>query len=264
MRQPPTRSTPLRTAGRFAALVLVTALALQAWFALRIAWIGVMLPSSTTLQRSEIARIATDRTVPWHWSQQVVTGDAIAPSLARAVIASEDAGFVDHDGVDWDALERARERNERARARADRLNARVLAASAAGRATPARTVTPRLVGGSTITQQLAKNLFLSGERTHLRKGQELVLALMLEGLLDKERILQTYLNSVEFGDGVFGAQAAAQHYHRVDANRLSPRQSARLAVLLPAPKRLGPRIQEREVGARAATILARMGEVETP
>ena len=94
-----------------------------------------------------------------------------------------------------------------------------------------------MVGGSTITQQLAKNLFLSGERTLLRKAQEFVLTWMLEALLDKRRILEIYLNNVEWGEGVFGAQAAARHYYRVDASRLSPLAAARLAVMLPAPKR---------------------------
>ena len=95
---------------------------------------------------------------------------------------------------------------------------------------------PKVVGGSTITQQLAKNLFLSGERHYLRKGQELVITLMLEALLSKRRILDIYLNNVEWGEGLFGAQAAARNYFHVDASRLSANQAARLAVMLPAPK----------------------------
>ena len=94
-----------------------------------------------------------------------------------------------------------------------------------------------MVGGSTITQQLAKNLLLSGERTALRKAQEAVLTLMLEVMLDKRRILEIYLNSVEWGEGVFGAEAAARRYYGVPASRLGPAESARLAVMLPNPRR---------------------------
>jgi membrane peptidoglycan carboxypeptidase len=123
---------------------------------------------------------------------------------------------------------------------------------------------PKIVGGSTITQQLAKNLLLSGERTVLRKAQELVLALMLEGLLSKERILEIYLNNVEWGEGVFGAQAAARHYFRVDAAQLAPQQAARLAVMLPAPKRFEKRPASPYLLSRSATIVARMNDVEVP
>jgi monofunctional biosynthetic peptidoglycan transglycosylase len=143
--------------------------------------------------------------------------DRICRTLKRAVIASEDAGFAEHSGVEWDAIEKAWERNQRAEARAERERAKARA-----QAGPAATPTPKIVGGSTITQQLAKNLLLSGERTVLRKGQELVLTLMLEGLLSKQRILEIYLNNVEWGEGLFGAQAAARHYFRIDAARLGP------------------------------------------
>jgi monofunctional biosynthetic peptidoglycan transglycosylase len=120
------------------------------------------------------------------------------------------------------------------------------------------------VGGSTITQQLAKNLFLSGERTVLRKAQEFVITLMLEAMLSKRRILEIYLNHVEWGEGLFGAQAAARHYFRVDAGRLGPEAAARLAVMLPAPKRFEKRPASPYMAERSATILARMGAVELP
>jgi len=122
----------------------------------------------------------------------------------------------------------------------------------------------KIVGGSTITQQLAKNLFLSGERTLLRKGQELVLTLLLEALLGKERILEIYLNSVEWGEGVFGAEAAAQHYYRKPAARLSAYEAARLAVMLPRPKYFETRPNSGYLASRAGTIVARMGGVELP
>jgi monofunctional biosynthetic peptidoglycan transglycosylase len=130
---------------------------------------------------------------------------------------------------------------------------------------PARPpVSPKLVGGSTITQQLAKNLFLSGERTAMRKAQEIVLAYMLEALLDKRRILTIYLNSVEWGEGIFGAQAAARHYFHVDASQLGAMQAARLAVMLPAPKRFEKNPGSAYVSGRAGTIVSRMGGVELP
>jgi monofunctional biosynthetic peptidoglycan transglycosylase len=129
---------------------------------------------------------------------------------------------------------------------------------------PVATVPAKIVGGSTITQQLAKNLFLSGERTLLRKGQELVLTLLLETLLDKQRILEIYLNSVEWGEGIFGAEAAAQHYFRKPAARLSPYEAARLAVMLPRPRYFETRPNSDYLATRANAIVARMGSVDLP
>jgi monofunctional biosynthetic peptidoglycan transglycosylase len=122
----------------------------------------------------------------------------------------------------------------------------------------------QLRGGSTITQQLAKNLLLSGERTLLRKGQELVLATLLEVLLDKRRILEIYLNNVEWGEGVFGAEAASQYYFRKPASRLSTSEAARLAVMLPSPKFFERRIGSPYLSGRASTVMARMPAAELP
>ena len=237
-----------RHALRLLAMLVLCLLALQLSFALRIAAMNVVDPPSTSFQRSEIWRLLTEEQRV-QWSRQWVPYAAISPHLKRAVIASEDAGFVEHSGVEWDAIEQAWERNQRAEARAEQ------------RSQPGRA---RLVGGSTITQQLAKNLFLSGERTVLRKGQEFIITLMLEALLSKQRILEIYLNNVEWGEGLFGAQAAARHYFRKDAARLGPEEAARLAVMLPAPKRFEKRPGSAYVTARAATIMARMGAVELP
>ncbi len=243
----------MRHALRAAALLLLCAASLQLVFAARIALMNLLAPQSTTFQRSEAWRLLVEQ----HrvlWSQDWVDDDRIAGHLKRAVIASEDAGFAEHAGVDWDAIEKAWERNQRAESQAERL----------ARQQPTRAPATKVVGGSTITQQLAKNLFLSGERTVLRKGQELLLTLMLEALLSKQRILEIYLNNVEWGEGVFGAQAAARHYFRVDAARLGPEQAARLAVMLPAPKRFEKRPGSAYVSGRAATIVARMGDVRLP
>ena len=246
----------LRPLGRLAALLLIALLALQLYFVARIALMTVIDPQSTTFQRSEAWRLLTERG-RIEWSQQWVDDERIATTLKRAVIASEDAAFTEHSGVDWDAIERAWERNQRAEAQAERRSRGATPREAAR-------VAPKVVGGSTITQQLAKNLFLSGERTPLRKAQEFVLTLTLEVLLGKRRILEIYLNNVEWGEGVFGAQAAARHYYRVDASQLGAFPAARLAVMLPAPKRFEKRPASPYVTGRAAVVVARMGAVELP
>ena len=257
----------LRQFGRMLGLVVICLLALQLWFVARVALMAAVDPQSTTFQRSEIFRLARERGRV-AWSQKWVADERIAVHLKRAVIASEDAAFTEHTGVDWDAIERAWDRNQRAEAQAERRNERAerqvqrRAPSAAVPAPPR--VEPKVVGGSTITQQLAKNLFLSGERTPLRKAQEFVLTFALEALLPKRRILEIYLNNVEWGEGVFGAQAAARYYHRVDAAQLSPMAAARLAVMLPAPKRFEQRPGSAYVTGRAATVLARMPAVLVP
>jgi len=252
---------------RFLLLVLLCALSLQLFFLARVALMTVVDPQSTSFQRSEILRLAVDR----HqvaWAQQWVDDDRIAAHLKRAVITSEDAGFAEHSGVEWDALEAAWQKNQRAEAAAERRNAQLARRApppdSPAAAKPRPAVVPKVVGGSTISQQLAKNLFLSGERTVLRKAQEFALTFMLEGLLSKRRILEIYLNNVEWGEGLFGAQAAARHYFRVDAAQLAPGQAARLAVMLPAPKRFEKTPGSAYVAGRAATIAARMGAVVLP
>ena len=251
---------------RFAALVLLCGVALQLYFLLRISMMIVIDPQSTSFQRSEIWRLLVERQSV-AWSQQWRPYAQIGAPLKRAVIASEDARFADHSGVEWDAIESAWERNQRALARAEKLDAqaqrRAAKAGAEGRPPPLPAKI-KVVGGSTISQQLAKNLFLSGERSFLRKGQEAVITLMLENLLGKQRILEVYLNNVEWGEGVFGAQAAARHYFHVDADRLGNLQAARLAVMLPAPKRFERQPASGYLLARSAAIVARMPAVELP
>jgi monofunctional biosynthetic peptidoglycan transglycosylase len=248
------------SAARFLALLGVALLSLQLWFVARIALMNVVDPQSTAFQRSEAWRLAVAGR-PFDWQQRWVAQAAISMNLKRAVIASEDAGFTEHSGVEWDAMEKAWEKNSRAEASAERANDRV-AKQDTRRTAPVRA--PKVVGGSTITQQLAKNLFLGSERNLVRKAQELVLAWEMEALLGKRRILEIYLNSVEWGEGVFGAEAAARHYFRASAGSLSAGQAAQLAVLLPAPKRFEKRIGSPYVVGRASTIAARMGGVELP
>jgi monofunctional biosynthetic peptidoglycan transglycosylase len=243
----------MKAALRWIGLVLIAFAGLQAFFIGRIALMAVVDPESTTFQRSEAWRIATERD-RLRWSQRWVPYPQISDNLKRAVIASEDDGFVNHDGVDWDALEKAWERNAKAEEKAARR-----AQLAPSAAKPAK-----IYGGSTISQQLAKNLLLSGERSFLRKGQEFVLTIALEHALSKERILEIYLNSVEWGEGVFGAEAAAQHYFRKPASRLSAYEAARLAVMLPQPKRFEKMPGSKYLAGRTATIVARMRAAELP
>lgn len=253
---------------RLVALLVIGAVALQLYFLLRVALMVVLDPQSTTFQRSEAWRLLNEK----HqilWSQQWVGYDRISSNLKRAVIASEDAGFVEHSGVEWEAIEKAWERNQRAEARVEKINEQLerRAARLAPRAAAPKPVphaAPKVVGGSTITQQLAKNLFLDGERSLARKGQEFLITMMLEALLGKQRILEIYLNNVEWGEGVFGAEAASRHYFHVPAHALSAMQAAQLAVMLPAPKRFEKRPGSAYVVGRASTIVARMGAVEAP
>ena len=119
-------------------------------------------------------------------------------------------------------------------------------------------------GGSTITQQLAKNLFLTGSRSYLRKGQEMIIAFMLETVMPKRRILEIYLNVVEFGRGVFGAEAAARYYYRTSAANLGPAQAARLAVMLPNPRYYDKRGVTNYLSRRANAIQRQMRFAELP
>jgi monofunctional biosynthetic peptidoglycan transglycosylase len=212
-------------------------LLIQLWFGAHILWWRSHPPASTAFMREQLAAlqaIAPDARLRHQW----VPYARISPHLKRAVIAAEDARFVDHDGVDWDAIEQAYERNQRR-----------------GRVTH---------GGSTITMQLAKNLFLSGERSYVRKAQEFVITLMLEQLLSKERILELYLNVAEWGVGVFGADAAARHHFGVAASQLSPAQAARLAAMLPRPRFYDRNPGSPRLARRAASIARWMAAADAP
>jgi monofunctional biosynthetic peptidoglycan transglycosylase len=234
---------------RWLLLVLVAWLGLQFFFLARIAVMARIDPESTTFERSEAWRIVQTKD-RLRWRQDWVPYAHLSNNLKRAVIASEDDIFAQHDGVQWDAIEKAWAKNAKAELQASKK-------------TQSKTA-PKIVGGSTITQQLAKNLFLSGERTFIRKGQEFVLTLMLEGLLSKQRILEIYLNHVEWGEGIFGAEAAAQHYFQKPASQLTPWEAGRLAVMLPRPKHYQKFPQSEYLSGRAEIILARMNSVQLP
>lgn len=238
----------MKSLWRWIWLCALALLALQLYFVGRIAAMAVVAPQSTAFERSEAWRVTIEKG-ELRWRQQWVNYAQISDHLKRAVIASEDDGFSQHDGVDWEALEKAWAKNAKAEQRAEQRKT---------------TKPPKIVGGSTITQQLAKNLFLSGERTLMRKGQEFVLTLLLEHLLSKQRILEIYLNSVEWGEGVFGAEAAAQHYFRKPASKLSAYEAARLAVMLPRPKYFEKVPNSGYLANRAGTIVARMPDAQLP
>ncbi len=215
---------------------LLAVFLLQLYFFLMVCWYARVNPDTTSFQRQQLAELRI-KNPNAKLVQQWVPYAAISDNLKRAVIASEDANFNDHDGVDWEALEKAYERNN--------TRHRVVG------------------GGSTITQQLAKNLFLSGSRNYLRKGQEMVIAFMLETVMTKERILEIYLNVVEMGRGRFGAEAAARYYFKTTAARLNPAQAAQLAVMLPNP-RFYDKHKTSYLARRTSLIQRRMGSAELP
>ena len=212
-------------------------LLVQLYFFLQICWWSRFNPSMTSFMSAQLSAIRETRpnaALAHEW----VPYAAISANLKRAVIASEDANFAGHDGVDWVALEKAYARNN--------TRHRVVG------------------GGSTITQQLAKNLFLSGSRSYLRKGQEMIIAFMLETVMSKQRILEIYLNVVEFGRGVFGAEAAARYYFRVPAASLNAAQAARLAVMLPNPRFYDRHRDSGYLVRRTGLIMNRMNSAELP
>ena len=221
-------------------LILALVLLLVSWQACYLGWVlwwKYVDPGTTRFMeiRLDEARIKNSKAVQQHqWRPY----GKISVHLKRAVIAAEDDKFIDHEGFDWEGMQKALEKNQR--------KGKVVA------------------GGSTISQQLAKNLFLTPSKTPWRKAQEAVITVMLELLWDKQRILEVYLNSVEWGDGVFGAEAAANHYYNLSAAQLSSEQAARLAVMLPAPRRYQKNPYSPFVNERTQVILGRMQYAEVP
>jgi monofunctional biosynthetic peptidoglycan transglycosylase len=204
-------------------------------------WLSLRNPSGSAFMDHTLAELRLkdpEASIKYQW----VPYEKISASLKRAVIASEDSNFANHGGVDWEAIRKAWEYNRKQEAR--------------GRS--------KRRGGSTITQQLAKNIFLSSERSYIRKGQELILAYMIELVMSKERILELYLNVAQWGKDVFGAEAAARHYYGTSAARLSQSQAARLAAMLPNPAYYDAHRGTSYINARTNTIQHRMRLVEIP
>ncbi|MDD3352137.1 monofunctional biosynthetic peptidoglycan transglycosylase [Zoogloea sp.] len=211
------------------ALVLLI-LAAQLWLLGHVLWWKWVPPDQTSFMRLRLIELR-EQDPGARLRYQWVPYEQISVHLKRAVVAAEDDRFVDHEGFDWEGIQKAIEKNQKK-----------------GRS---------VAGGSTISQQLAKNLFLSPSRSYLRKGQEAIITLMIEALWDKRRILEVYLNVVEWGNGLFGAEAAAQRYYRTPAALLGPAQAARLAVMLPNPRKYETRYDAR-LAAHASRIQGRM------
>lgn len=222
---------------RFLIVLIVLFLLMQLYFFGLICWWRTHNPSSTSFMRHQLA-IIREKKPDAQLQKQWVPYDKISDNLKRAIIASEDANFTEHDGVDWNAIEKAYQKNTK--------KGRVVS------------------GGSTITQQLAKNLFLSGQRSYIRKGEEFIITFMLEAAMDKERIFEIYLNVVEWGNGVYGAEAAAKHYYGVSAANLSPAQAAKLAVMLPNPRGFDANRGSTYLQKRSELIMRRMGASTLP
>jgi monofunctional biosynthetic peptidoglycan transglycosylase len=227
----------LRWAWHLILLALIALTLLQFWFLGHIWYWTDHNPASTAFMRARLEVIRQDEPRA-KLSHRWVPYSRISVHLKRAVVASEDDRFVDHSGFDWEAMQKAYEKNQR--------EGEIVA------------------GASTIPQQLAKNLFLSGSRTWWRKAQEAVITAMLEAVLTKRRILEIYLNVVEWGDGVYGAEAAAHYHFGVTAAALSPEQAARLAVMLPSPRSYPPGRDTVYLQRRTAVILARMHHARIP
>lgn len=230
-----------RTAGHWLKRVLVGLLLLlllwQGWYLGWVVWWRYVDPGESRFmaQRLAVLQEKNPKAVLKHRWQDY---PKIAVSLKRAVIAAEDDKFIDHEGFDWEGIQKALEKNQK--------KGKVVA------------------GGSTISQQLAKNLFLSADKTPWRKAQEALITVWLELLWDKRRILEVYLNVVEWGEGVFGAEAAAQRYFGVGAGQLSAEQAARLAVMLPAPRKFEKNPYSGYMNQRTQVILARMPHASVP
>ncbi|MEA3123372.1 MAG: monofunctional glycosyltransferase [Caballeronia sp.] len=215
----------------------IAVIATQIYFFAMVGIYTFVNPSSTAFMRSDAWRLAQDRpdlSIQRTW----IPYDQISRNLKRAIIASEDANFVNNNGYETDAILQAWEKNK--------ARGKIVA------------------GGSTISQQLARNLFLSREKSYVRKAQELVITSMLELCMDKERIFEIYLNSVEWGNGVYGAEAAAHYYYKTSASKLTAWQSARLAVMLPRPKYFDEHRGSAYLSQRAGVIARRMGAAELP
>jgi monofunctional glycosyltransferase len=226
-----------RWTARVVLLLIAAVVVYQFWiFGSVVWWIWVNPSTSAFMEdRLEVLQQQNPDAILRH---QWVPYERISVHLKRALIAAEDAKFLDHDGFDWEAIQKAYEKNLR--------KGKVVA------------------GGSTISQQLAKNLFLSGRRTPWRKAEETLITLMIENVMSKRRIFEIYLNIIEWGNGVFGAEAAARYYYGVSAANLGPEQAARLAAMVPKP-RFYDKVRETPLlERRTGIILNRMNDVQVP
>ena len=209
----------------------------QLWIFLHICWWVNHNPSTSAFMEDRLEVLQEnnpDAMLKHRW----VDYKKISPNLKRALIAAEDAKFVDHEGFDWEGIQKAYEKNLK--------KGKVVA------------------GGSTISQQLAKNLFLSTKRTPWRKAEEAMITVMLEATMSKRRIFEVYLNVIEWGNGIFGAEAAAKYYYHTSAKNLSEEQAATLAAMVPNPRYYDKHRQAKGLMRKTGIIEARMNSAEIP
>lgn len=218
-------------------LVAALLLLLQFWFLAHVLWWKAFDPDSTAFMKEGLVRLQEknpDAELRYRW----VDYNRVSIQLKRAVIAAEDSRFLAHEGFDWEGMEVALAKNLKKR--------RIVA------------------GGSTISQQLAKNLFLSASRNPLRKLQEAVITVMIESLWSKQRILEVYLNVIEWGNGIYGAEAASRRYFKTSAAAVGKDQAAMLAAMIPNPRYYETHRNARGLLKRKAIIAAGMNQVTVP
>ncbi len=227
----------LKLGGRAALVLLALIVLYQAWLFAHVVWWNFFDPSSSAFM-DERRAILLEKHGKAELRHRWVAYEKISPQLKRALIAAEDANFLEHEGFDWAAIEKAYEKNLK--------KGRFVA------------------GGSTISQQLAKNLFLSGRRSMVRKLQEAVITVMIEAVMSKRRIFEIYLNIIEWGDGVFGAEAAARHYFRKGAGQLTAWEAARMAATVPNPRFYDRNRSTRYLDRKTRLIVSRMPAAIVP
>lgn len=227
----------VRLAWRALLVFVVLLLLYQLWIFTHVLWWTRFNPATSRFMEDQLL-VLQEKNPGAGLKHRWVPYEKISVHLKRAIIAAEDGKFLQHDGFDWEALQKAYEKNL--------TRGRIVA------------------GGSTISQQLAKNLFLSAAKTPWRKLQEAAITVMLESVMDKRRILEIYLNIIEWGNGVFGAEAAARHYYGTTAAGLGPAQAARLAAMVPNPRFYDRNRNSPNLNRKTAVILARMPHSRVP
>jgi monofunctional biosynthetic peptidoglycan transglycosylase len=222
---------------RILLLSIGAVLVYQSWILSHVVYWNFYNPSSSAFMEDRLDALRQGNAAAVLRAQWIPY-ENISPSLKRAIVAAEDSKFLVHEGFDFEAIQLAYEKN---------LKKGKLVA-----------------GGSTISQQLAKNLFLSGERTPWRKIQEALITLMLENVMSKRRILEIYLNVIEWGHGVFGAEAAARHYYGVSASSVTVEQAARLAAMIPSPRFYDKHRNTPWLSKKTSIIRSRMAAAQIP
>lgn len=236
--RPPSPSYPPKPSKKTRSWVL------RAMMTLFLCWLGFTLFCGACLWYWQSQPVNYSAFMLWHHlsgsrvSQVWVDGDDISIHAKRAAVASEDSAFIYHHGFDIDGIRTALAKNQK---------------SGQARA-----------GGSTISQQTAKNLFLTSHRSYIRKAQEVVLTLLMESMWDKERILTVYLNVAEFGHGIYGIEAAARHYYGKSAKQLTDAQAAFLISILPNPKYYEKNRRDRRLLGKQKIVMARMNAAHLP